>query len=136
MLSATHFGTNYAHCICRTLLILLLFVASNWEGVTFKNSTWCSLCVECFVRISEQTATFAISVINQLVFITLVESVYWTVWTDSLYKPDHISSLKGYYLQWIYFSRTKTNDYFADSTFLILCLADCMRWRFWRSLVP
>jgi hypothetical protein len=28
-------------------------------GLTFKNSTWCSLCVECFVRISEQTATFA-----------------------------------------------------------------------------
>jgi len=29
-----------------------------------QNSTWCSLCVECFVRISEQTAAFALYVIN------------------------------------------------------------------------
>jgi len=30
-------------------------------GLTIKNSTWCSLCVECFVWISELTATFAVS---------------------------------------------------------------------------
>jgi len=29
-------------------------------GLTFKNFTWCSLGVKCFVRISEQTATFAL----------------------------------------------------------------------------
>jgi len=29
-----------------------------------KNSTWCSLCAECFVHISEQTATFALYIIN------------------------------------------------------------------------
>jgi hypothetical protein len=29
-------------------------------GLTYKNSTWCSLCVECFVRISEQRAAFAL----------------------------------------------------------------------------
>ena len=34
------------------------------KGLIFKNSTWCSLCVEWFVRISEQTATFALHVIN------------------------------------------------------------------------
>ena len=34
------------------------------QGSTFKNSTWRSLCVECFVRISEQTATFALYSIN------------------------------------------------------------------------
>jgi hypothetical protein len=28
-----------------------------------KKSTWCSLCVECFVRISEQTAAVAVHVI-------------------------------------------------------------------------
>ena len=32
--------------------------------VAFKNSTWRSLCVECFVRISEQTATFALYIID------------------------------------------------------------------------
>ena len=34
------------------------------QVLTFKNSTWCSLCVQCFVRISEQTATFALYSIN------------------------------------------------------------------------
>ena len=66
-----------------------------YQGLTFKNSTWRSLCVECFVRISEQTATFALYIINWLVFITVVESVYCAVRTDSLYKADYFSSLKG-----------------------------------------
>jgi len=43
-----------------------------------------------FVRISEQTATFAVYVINWLVFITVVENVYSAVRTDSLYKADYI----------------------------------------------
>ena len=47
-------------------------------------STRRSLCVECFVRISEQTATFALYVINWLVFITVVESIYCAVRTNSL----------------------------------------------------
>ena len=34
------------------------------QVLTFKNSTWRSLCVECFVRISEQTASFALYSIN------------------------------------------------------------------------
>ena len=34
------------------------------QALTFKNSTCRSLCVECFVRISEQTATFALYSIN------------------------------------------------------------------------
>ena len=63
--------------------------------LTFKNSTWRSLCVECFVRISEQAATFALHVINWLVFITGVGSVYCAVRYDSLYKADYVSSLKG-----------------------------------------
>jgi hypothetical protein len=29
-------------------------------GLKLKNSTWCSLCVECFIRISEQTAIFTL----------------------------------------------------------------------------
>jgi hypothetical protein len=48
-----------------------------------------------FVHISEQTATFALYVINWLVFITVVESVYSAVRTDSLYKADYVSPLKG-----------------------------------------
>ena len=30
-------------------------------GLKFKHSIWCSLCVECFVWISEQTGTFALT---------------------------------------------------------------------------
>jgi hypothetical protein len=42
----------------------------------------------CFVRISEQAATFALSDTERLVFITEVESVYSAVRTESLYKTD------------------------------------------------
>ena len=35
--------------------------------LTFKNSIWRSLCVECFVRISEQTASLALYIIKCLV---------------------------------------------------------------------
>ena len=45
--------------------------------------------------ISDQTAIFALYIINWLVFITVVESVYCAVRTDSLYKADYVSSLKG-----------------------------------------
>ena len=47
------------------------------------------------MRISEQTATFALFVIKSLVFITVMESVYSAVRTDSLYKVDYVSSVKG-----------------------------------------
>jgi hypothetical protein len=49
----------------------------------------------CFVRISEGTATFALYVINLLLFITVLESVYSAVRTDALYKAVYVSSLKG-----------------------------------------
>jgi hypothetical protein len=42
----------------------------------------------CFVRISEQTATFALQNIKRLVFITEVESAYCAVRAESLYKTD------------------------------------------------
>jgi hypothetical protein len=43
----------------------------------------------CFVRISEQTATFfALYSIKRLVFITEVESVYSAVRTEYLYKTN------------------------------------------------
>jgi hypothetical protein len=44
----------------------------------------------CFVRISEQTETFALQNIKRLVFITEVESVYSAVRTESLYKTDKL----------------------------------------------
>ena len=65
------------------------------QGLTFRNSTWRSFCIERFVRISEQTATFALYSINWLVFITVVGSVYCAVRTDCLYKADYVSSLKA-----------------------------------------
>ena len=43
----------------------------------------------------EQTATFALYIINWLVFITVLERVYSAVRTDALYKADNVSSLKG-----------------------------------------
>jgi hypothetical protein len=42
----------------------------------------------CFVRISEQTAAFALQNIKRLVIITEVESVYSAVRTEFLYKTD------------------------------------------------
>ena len=45
----------------------------------------------CFVRISEHTASFAVHVINWLDFITVVESVYSAVRTDSLYETDYVN---------------------------------------------
>ena len=54
-----------------------------------------ALALLCFVRISKQTATFALYIINWLAFITLVESVYCAVRTDSLYTADYVSSFKG-----------------------------------------
>jgi hypothetical protein len=42
----------------------------------------------CFVRISEQTATFALQNIKRQIFITELESVYSVVRTESLYKTD------------------------------------------------
>jgi len=53
------------------------------------------LALQCFVRISEHTATLALYIINWLVFITVVESVCSAVRTDALYKADNVSSLKG-----------------------------------------
>jgi hypothetical protein len=54
------------------------------------------LALRCFVRISEQTATLVLYIINWLVFITVVESVYSAVRTGSLNKAVCASSLKGY----------------------------------------
>ena len=44
----------------------------------------------CFVRISEQTATFSLYCISWLIFITEVESVYCSVRIESLYNTDTI----------------------------------------------
>jgi hypothetical protein len=37
--------------------------------------------------------TFALHIINWLVFITVAESVYFAVQTDSLYKADYVLDL-------------------------------------------
>jgi hypothetical protein len=60
----------------------------TYHHANIQNSTWCLLCVQCFVRISEQAAAFALYAINWSVFITVIESVYSAVRTDSLYKAD------------------------------------------------
>jgi len=49
----------------------------------------------CFVWISEQTATFGVYIIDWLVFINVVESVYSAVRTDSLYTADYVQTLNG-----------------------------------------
>jgi hypothetical protein len=60
------------------------------QVLSFNISTLCLFCVVCFVRISEETATFALYSTNWVVFITAVESVYCAVRTDSLYKADYV----------------------------------------------
>jgi len=45
------------------------------------------------MRISEQTAAFAVYLINWLVFIAVLESVYSAVRTICLYKADYVRSL-------------------------------------------
>jgi hypothetical protein len=47
------------------------------------------------VRVSEQRATFALYFFTRLVFITVVESVYFAVRSDSLCTVDYVSSLKS-----------------------------------------
>ena len=49
----------------------------------------------CFVWISEQTTNSALQNIKKLVFITVVESVYSAVRTDSLYKAYYVWSLNN-----------------------------------------
>ena len=71
---------------------------------------WCSLCFECFLGISEQKATFALYVINWLVFITMVESVYCAVRTDS-------------YIKQIAFSLERLREPLA-------CLCSCMDYQY------
>jgi hypothetical protein len=48
------------------------------------------LALRCVSCADIRTATFALYIINWLVFITLLESVYSAVRTDSLYKADYV----------------------------------------------
>jgi hypothetical protein len=48
----------------------------------------------CFVWLSDQTVTFALDIINRLVFITEAESVYCAVRTEPLYNTDMSGNLK------------------------------------------
>jgi hypothetical protein len=49
---------------------------------------------KCFVWLSVQTVTFAFNIINRLVFVTEIESVYCAVRTKSLYNVDTSRTLK------------------------------------------
>jgi hypothetical protein len=53
------------------------------------------------VWISAQRASFTLHVINWLVFITVVESVYNAIRSNSLYKADYASYLKGWGELWL-----------------------------------
>jgi len=67
-----------------------------YEGLTLKTSSFSSQTVfVCFIRISEQTATFSLHSINYLDLITELDGVYCAVRTGSLDKTDYVSSLKG-----------------------------------------
>jgi len=78
-------------CIALVRCVLVLRCVS--AGVVwYPDAGWstASACVESFVRIWEQTATFALYGINWLVFIAVVESVYSAVRTESSYKADYV----------------------------------------------
>jgi len=63
------------------------------------------LSLRCFVRISTQTTTSALHVINWLVFITVVKSVYSTVRTDSLYTADYVSFFKRLIHKFLFYNK-------------------------------
>jgi len=58
-----------------------LVISLRTTRFNIQNSTWCSFCFQCFVWISEQTATCATYSINWLDFITEMKSVYSAVRT-------------------------------------------------------
>ena len=58
-------------------------------------SAWWSLCVECFVRIPEQTTNSPLHNINCLVFITEMKSVYSAVRSGALNIAIWAECLKG-----------------------------------------
>jgi hypothetical protein len=70
-------------------MAFITLVESVYSAVR-TDSLYKADCVECFVRISEQTATFALYIINLLGFITVVESVYSAVLNDSLHKAHYV----------------------------------------------
>ena len=84
------FGVINGHISANDLTFWSLAFSLRTTRFNIQNSSCCSLCAECFVRISEQTATFALYIINWLVFITVVESVYCAVRTDYLHKADYV----------------------------------------------
>ena len=74
----------------------------DWKGLTWKNSTWCSLCVECFVRDNDFCFRR-----NWFVFITVVESVYSAVRTGSLTLSNPIFLPTAYSPALICFGRER-----------------------------
>jgi hypothetical protein len=54
----------------------------------------------CFVWLSEQRVTFALHIINRLVFITEAESVYSAVRTESLCNTYTSRILKVQFVMW------------------------------------
>ena len=77
-----------------SLLLTFKNLAATLRTTRFKTQKFymALALVECFVRISEKTATFVLYSIDWLVFITVVGSVYCVVQTDSLYKTDYVPS--------------------------------------------
>jgi len=65
------------------------------EAIYLKILHGARFALNVFLRMSEQTAAFAVYDIKGLVFITVMESVYSAVRTDSLYRGDYVSTLKG-----------------------------------------
>jgi hypothetical protein len=92
--------------ILRKTAEYMLIIHVNWlfqacwlfdapTGLTFKNcNAFCPQCIDVYCFISEQTVTFP-DIINWLVFITEMKSVYCAVRTGPLNKPACASSLNG-----------------------------------------
>ena len=68
-----------------------------------------------FVWLSEETVTIALYIINGLIFITEVESVYCAIRTEFLYKTDKCRSERvnwqGYFLSKIIFSQLNVTEH-------------------------
>ena len=64
-------------------------------SLTFKNCTLCPHCIDVFCNYLRTNSDLCHLIINRLVFITEMKSVYSAVRTGSLNKAVCASSLKG-----------------------------------------
>ena len=78
----------FLYAICKFNFIRINILNPGYFMYIRKFYVLVTLQFMCFVWLSERTVTFALYVINKLVFITEAESVYSAIRTECLYNTD------------------------------------------------